>query len=114
MLGWLLDPTFSVPLPGCSLPGDVGFLEVLEASDLSLPVNCLPVRSMVIQHVDSNMLLKTAPKNHVRCQGGGRHQDGSSSRQGRERPGMHKDFNVISISFKGVLARRVVITKYYE
>jgi hypothetical protein len=40
--------------------------------------------------------------------------DGSSGRRGRERPGMHKDFNVISISFKGVLARRAVITKYYE
>ena len=40
----------------------VGFLEVLEASDPSLPVNCLPVRLAVIQHVDFDVLLKTMPK----------------------------------------------------
>lgn len=70
------DKGGSVPLRGCSLPGNVGFLEVLEASDPSLSVDCLPVRSAVTHHVDSDVLLKTAPKNHVRRQGGGRHQDG--------------------------------------
>ena len=40
----------------------MGFLEVLEASDPSLSVDCLPVRSAVIQHVDSDVLLKTVPK----------------------------------------------------
>ncbi|RLN12258.1 hypothetical protein C2845_PM09G20430 [Panicum miliaceum] len=64
---WLLDPIFGGfgPLPGSSLLGDVGFLEVLEASDPSLPVDCLPVRSVVTQHVKSDVLLKTAPKNLV-------------------------------------------------
>ena len=62
--GWWLDLTFggSDPLRGSSSSGDVGFLEVLEAADPSLPVDCLPVRSAVIQHVDSDVLLKTAPK----------------------------------------------------
>ena len=50
---------------GSSSSGDVGFLEVLEAADPSLPVDCLPVRSAVIQHVDSDVLLKTVPKNLV-------------------------------------------------
>ena len=62
--GWWLDPTFggSDPLRGSSLSGNVGFLEVLEAADLSLPIDCLPVCSAVLQHVDSDVLLKTAPK----------------------------------------------------
>ena len=72
--GWLLDPTFggSVPLRGSSSPGDTGFLEVLEASDPSLPVDAMvsdhhlqPVRSAFIMHVDPDVLLKTAPKIHV-------------------------------------------------
>jgi len=90
----------------------VGFLEVLEAADPSLPVDCLPVRSAVIQHVDSDVLLKTVPKNLVLRQGGGRLQAGSSGRQWRERPRMHKSLNVIAISFKGVLVIWDVITKY--
>ena len=112
--GWWLDLTFggSDPLRGSSSSGDVGFLEVLEAADPSLPVDCLPVRSTVIQHVDSDVLLKTVPKNLVLRQGGGRLQAGSSGRQWRERPGMHKDLNVIAISFKGVLVIWDVITKY--
>jgi len=63
--GWLLAPTFggSVTLLGSSSPGDVGFLEVLDASDPSLPVDCLPARSAFQQHVDPDMLFKTAPKN---------------------------------------------------
>ena len=95
----------------------MGFLEVLEASDPSLLVDCLPVRSAIIQHVDFDVLLKTVPKNLVLRQGGGRLQDGSSGRQWRERlwrerPRMHKNLNVIAISFKGVLVIWAVITKY--
>ena len=68
----MLVPTFggSATLLGSSTPGNVGFLEVLEASDPSLPVDCLPVRSAFQQHVDPDMLLKTAPKNLVIRQGG--------------------------------------------
>ena len=78
--GWLLDPTFggSVPLWGSLSPGDVGFPKILEASDPSLPVDCLPDRSSFVQHVASDVLLKTAPKNPVLRQGGDRHQAGSS------------------------------------
>jgi len=121
--GWLLDPTFggSVPLRGSSSPGDTGFLEVLEASDPSLPVDAMvsdhhlqPVRSAFIMHVDPDVLLKTAPKIHVLRQGGGRHQAGSSCRRRRGRPGMYKDLNVISNLFKGVFVIWAAITKYYE
>ena len=90
----------------------MGFPELLEAADPSLLVDCLLVRSAVIQHVDSDVLLKTAPKINVLRQGGGRHQAGSSGRRRRERPGLHKNLNIISISFKGVLVIWDVITKY--
>jgi len=42
--GWLLDPTFggSVPFWGSLSLGDVGFPEILEVSDPSLHVDCLP------------------------------------------------------------------------
>lgn len=112
--GWLFAPTFggSATLLGSSSPGDVGFLEVLDASDPSLPVDCLPARSAFQQHVDPDMLLKTAPKKLVLRQGGGRHQAGSSGRRRRERPGVLKDWNVFSISFKGVFALWAVITEY--
>ena len=65
--GWLLVPTFggSATLLGSSSPGDVGFLEVLDASDPSLPVDCLPARSAFQQHVDPDMPLKTVPKKFV-------------------------------------------------
>jgi len=63
-------------------------------------------------HVDPDMPLKTAPKKLVLRQGGGRHQAGSSSRRRRERPGVLKDWNVFSISFKGVFALWAVITEY--
>ena len=121
--GWLLDPTFggSVPLRGSSSLGDTGFLEVLEASDPSLPVDAMvsdhhlqPVRSAFIMHVDPDVLLKTAPKIHVLRQGGGRRLAGSSGRRRRGRPGMYKDLNVISNSFKDVFVIWAVITKYYE
>ena len=63
-LSWLLVPTFggSATLLGSSSPGDVGFLEVLDALNPSLPVDCLPARSAFQQHVDLDMPLKTAPK----------------------------------------------------
>ena len=121
--GWLLDPTFggSVPLRGSSSPGDTGFLGFLEASDPSLPVDAMvfdhhlqPVRSPFIMHVDPDVLLKTAPKIHVLRQGGGRHQAGSSGRRRRGRPGMYKDLNVISNSFKAVFVNWAIITQYYE
>ena len=66
-LSWLLVPTFggSATLLGSSTPGNVGFLEVLEASDPSLPVDCLPVRSAFQQHVNPDTLLKMAPKNLI-------------------------------------------------
>jgi len=121
--GWLLDPTFggSIPLQGSSSPSDAGFLEDLEASDPSLPVDAMvsdhhlqPVHSTFIMHVDPDVLLKTAPKNHVLRQGGGRHQARSSGRRRRGRPGMYKDLNVISNLFKGVFVIWAVITKYYE
>lgn len=63
----MLVPTFggSATLLGFSSPGDVGFLEVLDASDPSLHVNCLPALSAFQQHVDPDMPLKTAPKKLV-------------------------------------------------
>ena len=73
-----------------------------------------PVRSAFIMHVDSDVLLKTVPKIYVLRQGGGRHQAGSSGRRRRGRPGMYKDLNVISNSFKGVFVIWAVITEYYE
>jgi len=112
--GWLLVRTFggSVTLLGSSSPGDVGFLEVLDASDPSLPVDCLPARSAFQQHVVPDMPLQTAPKKLVLRQGGGRHQAGSSGRRRRERPGVLKDWNVLTFSFKDVLALWAVITEY--
>ena len=67
--GWLLVPTSggSVPFRDSSSPGDLGFLEVLGASDPSLPDDAMvsghhlqPVRSAFVVHVGSDVLLKTA------------------------------------------------------
>ena len=102
---------FSYPF-GFFVAGRLWDSWVLDASDPSLPVDCLPARSAFQQHVDPDMLLKTAPKKLVLRQGGGRHQAGSSSRRRRERPGVLKDWNVFSISFKGVFALWAVITEY--
>ncbi|CAN6346342.1 unnamed protein product [Urochloa humidicola] len=121
--GWLLHPTSggSVPLRSSSSPGNLGFLEVLEASDSSLPDDAMvfdhhvqPVRSTVIMHVISICCSRRRQKNYVPRQGGGRHQAGSSGRRWRERPGLYKDLNVTLFSFKGVHVLWVVITRYNE
>jgi len=78
-VGCLIPPlVVQFPFGVLCQPGDVGFPEILEASDPSLPVDCLPDRSSFVQHVASDVLLKTAPKNLVLRQGGDRHQAGSS------------------------------------
>jgi len=111
--GWLFAPTFggSATLLGSSSPGDVGFLEVLDASDPSLPVDCLPARSAFQQHVDPDMLLKTAPKT---CSSPGRWSASSWELRppAARTTGSAKDWNVFSISFKGVFALWAVITEY--
>ena len=67
--GWLLVPTSggSVPFRDSSSLGDLGFLEVLGASDPLLPDDAMvsghhlqPVRSAFVVHVGSDVLLKTA------------------------------------------------------
>ena len=72
--GWLLVPTSdgSVPFRDSSSPGDLGFLEVLGASDPLLPDDAMvsghhlqPVHSVFVVHVGSDVLLKTASKIHV-------------------------------------------------
>ena len=99
----------------------MGFLEVLEALDSSLPIDAMdsdhhfqPIRSAFIVHVFSDVLFKMAPKVHILLQGGGRHQARSSDRQRRGQPGMYKDLKVISISLKGVFVFWAVITKCYK
>ena len=90
--GWLLVPTSggSVPFRDSSSLGDLGFLEVLGASDPLLPDDAMvsghhlqPVRSVFVVHVGSDVLLKTASKIHVLRQGGGRLQAESSGRRWR-------------------------------
>ena len=109
--GWLLVPTFggSVPFWDSSSLGDLGFLEALGMSDPSLPDNAMvfvhhlqPVHSAFVVHVGSDVLLKTASKIHVLRWGGGWLQAGSSGRRWRRRPGVYKDMNVTSFSFKDV------------
>ena len=79
---------FSYPF-GFFVAGRLWDSWVLDASDPSLPVDCLPARSAFQQH-----------------------QAGSSGRRRREQPGVLKDWNVFSISFKGVFALWAVITEY--
>jgi len=116
--GWLLVPTSggSVPFRDSSSLGDLGFLEVLGASDPSLPDDAMvsghhlqPIRSAFVVHVGSDVLLKTASKIHVLRQGGGRLQAGSSGRRWRRQPGVYKNLNVISLSFKDVFVIWAVI-----
>ena len=77
---------------------------------------CLSIVCRLVQRFNSMLFLtchsRWRQKKLVLRQGGGRHQTGSSGRRRRERPGVLKDWNVFSISFKGVFALWAVITEY--
>ena len=77
---------------------------------------CLSIVCRLVQRFNNMSILtchsRRCQKKLVLCQGGGRHQAGSSGRRRRERPGVLKNWNVFSILFKGVFALWAVITEY--